>query len=373
LSDVFKLKKSPKILVSPLEWGIGHATRCVPVIRELIHQDAEVVIGSDGRSLAFLKLEFPHLEFITIPGYKFSYPTSGSMSLKMMLQASSIFRGIKNENQLLSSLIHKHRIDAVISDNRFGLSSEKIPSVFITHQFNIQVPWNLAFLKPLINKINRQYIAQFNECWIPDFIDEPNLSGVLSHFNYKSSNTYFIGPLSRFTGMNENASEVSTVGKINYDILAIISGPEPQRSIFEQKTLLQLKEKKLRALMVGGRPDTDEDPKEEGSITIYPHLGTEQLKNALLESRIVLSRPGYSTIMDLTAMGVKAVFIPTPGQTEQEYLADYCYKKNWFNHMDQKNFDVAKALNESGKFAGFKRVNDNVLLKSRISSLLRSL
>jgi uncharacterized protein (TIGR00661 family) len=370
---ILKLKKSPNILVSPLEWGIGHATRCVPVIQELLSQGANVIIGSDGRPQAFLKMEFPSLEFIKFPGYRFSYPSSGSMSLKMAIQAPTILNGIKLEKQALNRIIKDHKIDAVISDNRFGLYSKQVPSIFITHQLSIKVPGYLSFLKPLLFSLNKYYISRFNECWIPDFPNEPNLSGELSHIHYELPNTFFIGPLSRFSGNSSNKNPSSPVEHFRYDFLVLISGPEPQRTILEEKLLNQLKIHNYSALLLGGKPESNEVRSLGEKIIILSHLDTGRLRTAMNESRIVLSRPGYSTIMDLAVVGKKAIFIPTPGQTEQEYLARYCQNTAWFSYMNQSEIDLPKALKNAESYTGIQRETDPHILRERITKLIKSL
>ncbi len=366
------MKDKPNILVCPLDWGIGHATRCVPVIRELLRQNANVIIAADGRPLAFLRTEFPNLQFVKFPGYKFSYPGKGSMAFKMTIQIPRILQGIRKEKELLDEIIRNHSIDGVISDNRYGLSSKKIPCIFITHQLRIKAPRYLAFLQPLLYRINMHFISKYDECWIPDFIDEPNLSGQLSHLKSLPKSTYFIGPLSRFAGIsgNENNSEGNNQSK--YDILVLLSGPEPQRTMLEEKILSQLKLHQYSAIVVGGKPESGQDVTIEGRIEIFSHLDSERLRKAILQSRIVLSRPGYSTLMDLVALGKKAVFIPTPGQTEQEYLAEYCLGKKWHYCINQKEIDLENSIRKAGNFTGYKRANDPGVLSARISVLLKA-
>jgi uncharacterized protein (TIGR00661 family) len=364
------MKKTPHIIVCPLDWGIGHATRCVPVIRELLNQKARVSIGADHRPLAFLKQEFPELQFIQFPGYKFSYPVNSNMAMKMALQAPAILNGIKKERKFLKKIILEYNIDGVISDNRFGLSSVAIPSVFISHQLSIRVPPYLAFTGSLLNKINRSYIAAFDECWIPDFESEPNLSGELSHLNPLPQNLFFIGPLSRFAYCTTGPQLNNQNEKVHYDILVILSGPEPQRSVLENLIIQQLKGTINTAAVIRGKPENKFNIETNDLIAIFPHLETEKLNHLIRSSKFIISRPGYSTVMDLAVSGAKAIFIPTPGQTEQEYLAHYYLKKKWFFSMSQKNFDLQHAIQEAEFYSGIKLNYDGSALASRISSLL---
>ncbi|OQX80049.1 MAG: hypothetical protein B6D61_02530, partial [Bacteroidetes bacterium 4484_249] len=313
------MQKKPNILVCPLDWGIGHATRCVPVINELLIQNANVIIGADNRPLAFLKQEFPNLQFIKFSGYKFSYPEKGSMALKMALSAPNFLFEIKKENKVLDKLIDKYNIDAVISDNRFGLYTKRIPCVFMTHQIMIKSSSGLKFLEPLLYRINKSFISKYSECWIPDFADELNLSGDLAHKKPLPRNSFYIGPLSRFkNSISENLRNKKTKG-FAYDFLVMLSGPEPQRTILEKRITKQLDKSELKGAIVSGKPETDEKHTLNENTEVYSHLETSKLKQLIIDSEIIISRPGYSTIMDLAVLGKKAIFIPTPGQTEQEY------------------------------------------------------
>ncbi|MCD4729469.1 MAG: hypothetical protein K8R74_02635, partial [Bacteroidales bacterium] len=297
------MKRKPNILICPLDWGIGHATRCMPILNELIRQNAHVIIGADNQALELLKQEFPKLQFVRFPGYKFSYPGNNKMALKMAKQSPAILSGIKSENRFLRNLIKNFKIDAVISDNRFGLYNEDIPCIFLTHQLVIQVPGSLKFLEPLLYKLNKHYILKFNECWIPDWEEGFTLSGDLSHKKPKISNAYFIGPLSRF-GQNINLNKPQNY---KYDFVIVISGPEPQRTIFEKLVLDQAKTINKRGIVVLGRPEIVGLKNKIGNyVTVYSHLASKELEEVIINSKTVISRPGYSTIMDLVALGKQA-------------------------------------------------------------------
>ena len=213
------MKQKKRILVAPLDWGIGHASRCIPIIHHLIKYDFEVVISTNGRSYKLLKSEFPELEFCHIKGYNITYPNSKNMVMKMLTQIPKIILGIITEYFSLRKIIHSKKIDGVISDNRFGMWNKSIPCVFITHQINIKSP---VFSK-LINKINHFFIGKYNECWIPDFSNNL-LSGELSKIDFKNDTFKFIGPLSRLEKKDLD---------IKYKYCFLISGPEPQRTILE--------------------------------------------------------------------------------------------------------------------------------------------
>ena len=360
------MKKNTNILICPLDWGIGHATRCVPIIDELLKQGANVIIGADERPLAFLKNEYPQLETIVLPGYKFSYPKNGNMVLKMGLQVPKILAGIRKEHKLLDKIITDYEIDAVISDNRFGLWSKKIPSIFMTHQLMVKMPGQNHFGEDLLFKLNKRFIQKYKECWVPDFEGEDNLSGELSHFQYEINSLFFIGPLSRFSKIkSDNASK-----EFKNDILVVLSGPEPQRTILENKLLEELPKLNLKCIVVGGKTELQEQKQISKNIKFYSHLNSKDLFHLFNNSEIIISRPGYSSIMDLTALGKKAIFIPTPGQTEQEYLANRFHKMKVHYRMGQDKIDLALSIKEIKGFKAVEHKVEPLLLGKRIQSLI---
>jgi len=351
-----------RILICPLDWGLGHATRCIPIIRLLMMKKAEVIIASDGRALQLLKREFPTLEFIQFKGYEINYPDSGSMVWKMLFSIPKILRGIRKEHTYLKRIIKYKNIDIVISDNRFGLWNKDIKTIFITHQLIIKSP----FAENILHKINLYYVNKYNECWIPDVEDEPNLSGDLSHKYSLPKNAFFIGALSRFDkNIEDNKSEYK------HTVLGILSGPEPQRSILEKLITEQLITNNISALIVCGKTEEIYSERMIGKVKIVPYINSSEIKEAIIQSKIIVARSGYSTIMDLSALCKNAIFIPTPGQTEQEYLAKTLQKKGIANYQTQKEFDIKKALSESEKYSGFKPTGINNILEKRIDQLLK--
>jgi UDP:flavonoid glycosyltransferase YjiC (YdhE family) len=357
------LASKKRILIAPLDWGLGHATRCVPIIRMLQEQGAEVVIAADGGPLTLLKQEFPTCETVDFAGYGVRYPKGGNMGLKMLLEAPKILQRIKSEQVELKQIIADHSIDAVISDNRFGAHSDEVPCVFMTHQVHIQAP---LFSKALC-KINASYMDKFTEVWAPDLPGARNLSGNLCHGEPLPKHLHYIGPLSRFDQYDLALEEEEAP---QYEVMAIISGPEPQRSAFETVVLDALKRQDRRAIMVRGLPNETEFPEVPAHITIHNHLPAEELATAIVHSHWVLARPGYSTLMDLAYMLKKAVFIPTPGQTEQEYLGELHQAAGHYFSMPQSKFDFEVAAKQVGQFDGIKINFDANLLRNRIVALL---
>lgn len=348
------------ILVCPLDWGLGHATRCIPIIHEFLSNNCRVIIGSSGKQKALLEQEFPNLTFLELKGYEVEYPTSGSMTIKMLLQLPKINNAIKEEHRWLDKIIDKHHIDLVVSDNRYGLWSNKVKSILITHQIFVKTPvgeW-------IIEQILKRHFDNFDEIWIPDIEGENNLSGDLSHKKSLPGRFKFIGPLSRFakymvsSTVLRNEKTYQEVDNFEFDFMAILSGPEPQRTIFENIILKQVENSNLKGILVRGLPDTNVIsnemkqsfnkeiassvilPRNDDRIKIVNHLNTHDFLNYLQKSKVVISRSGYSTIMDLATLGKKAILVPTPRQTEQEYLAKYHSKKGNFLCSDLKDFDL---------------------------------
>ncbi|MCD4724620.1 MAG: hypothetical protein K8R63_07225 [Bacteroidales bacterium] len=358
------MKKNKNILVCPLDWGIGHASRCVPIIRTLRDKGAHVFLGSWGRTASFLKFEFPELEHVPFPRYNISYPRNGSMAIHMLWKSPYLLRAIRKEHRVLDSLISTYDIDAVISDNRFGLWSERIPCVYVTHQVMIKAPKAFSFIEPALYHFHRKIIQHYSECWIPDLAGPNNLSGDLAHKRGTAVPAYFIGAQSRFDHSRLNGIEK------RYEIMAIISGPEPQRSIFEKVLLSQLRQANVKALVVLGKPEIHPQQRTDGNIEIFAHMDTLDMQKALLSSGLIISRPGYSSIMDLAVLRKKAVFVPTPGQTEQEYLADYHMKKKHCYSVSQKAFDMNSILETAEKYTGLRTDVNNDELDGRVERLL---
>jgi len=326
------------VLVSPLDWGIGHATRCVPVINAFLNEGCNVIIGASGRSGAFLKSEFPHLEHIALKSFNIKYPKKGRlMLLKMFLQVPYILKATIDEGRIIKQIIKKHKIHIVFSDNRYGLNNKNAYCVFMTHQLMLKMPKGWGFAEKLMHLIIKRFIKKFNECWVPDFEGEIKVSGDLSH-KYKIKNTHFIGILSRF---NSDAF-IKKQEAVTNNFLFLLSGPEPQRSIFENIILSQIKNCSHKVIIVRGITETQEVNKISENITCYTHLPTAQIASLIKQSEITICRSGYSTIMDLLTLKAKALLVPTPGQTEQEYLAAYLNKQGVFNTLPQNDFKLEK-------------------------------
>jgi uncharacterized protein (TIGR00661 family) len=350
------------VLIAPLDWGLGHASRCIPVIRTLLKKGCKVRIAGNGHSLALLRAEFPSLLFFELPGYEPKYPRNRSMVTSMISQLPKFIRTIEQEHRAMEDIISTRTVDAVISDNRYGCWSNRVPSVLITHQSNILMPKRFGWMQRFVRMFNERQMRKFTRCWIPDYPGEHSIAGKLIAFGKLPSriNVDYIGALSRF--------EPAPPCEPRYDIVAVCSGPEPQRSIFETLLLRQLKASGLLYVLIRGIPGNE--VYYEGRGTIINFATTPQLQEIMALTPLVIARSGYSTIMDMMALQKKAVFIPTPGQTEQEYLAQKLMEKNYCYTMSQRTFSLEKAIEASVRYQGFPPLRQNHLLAEAISKIL---
>jgi len=330
-----------KLLVAPLDWGLGHATRCVPVIRALLDKHCEVWLAGEGAQEKLLREEFPALPFLPLRGYRVKYALQG-LAGKIFLQIPSILQSIKEENKWLKEQVNKQGFEAVISDNRYGLYHEKIFSILITHQLTIKSPFG-KWSEKILQGWNYKLIHRFHECWVPDEAGENNLAGELSHpARLPSTLIKYIGLLSRLEKIYPD--------EIKNHLLIILSGPEPQRSLLEDKIISQLFSHTGTATVVRGLPSAEKILPSTDSIQFYNHLPAKELGAEAAKAEFIISRSGYSTVMDIAAMQKKSILIPTPGQTEQEYLAGHLLKKHFAYCSSQKEFSLQQALEEARNF-----------------------
>ena len=362
-----KLRRKFRILVAPLDWGLGHAARCIPIIKELLGNDCDVWLAGEGPQEALLRSEFSHLPFLHLAGYNIKYSrTSGGLLFKLLLQMPRIISSIRAEHRWLNRTIKIHEFDAVISDNRFGLYHSHVPSLFITHQLSIKSPlgkWN----ERILQKWNYNYINHFRECWVPDLIGENNLAGELSHpITTPRIPVKYIEVLSRFEKKEE--------GEIKDQLLFILSGPEPQRTILENKIINEVSHYPGTATIVRGLPSTLSVIPSTGMIKFYNHLSAKELNEEIEKADWVISSSGYSTIMDLAKLQKKSILIPTPGQTEQEYLAKELWQKKIAFRIEQKEFSLGPVLEQAKKFNyRFSLVESSNGLHAAVKSFLDSL
>jgi len=335
-----------RVLVAPLDWGLGHATRCIPIIYELLSLQIEVIIAADGAIKNLLKKEFPDVVFTQLKGYEIRYSsTMRGFAVGILLQFPKLLRAVYNEHWQLKKIIEKYKIDAVISDNRLGLYHATIPCIYITHQLQIKTHYRLTDW--LAQQLHYFFINKYAACWVPDNAAANNLAGTLSHpVKMPATTVEYLGPLSRF-------KKITCQKK--YDLLLLLSGPEPQRSLFENKLLAAINAYPGSVLVVRGLPGITANEETAlpatGKITVVDHLPATALNKAIQEAKLIICRSGYTTIMDLVQLQQKAILVPTPGQTEQEYLARYLQAKQLFYSVPQHHFSLHDDMEKAAVFS----------------------
>lgn len=304
----------------------------MPLIRQLQAQHNQVVVGCTKWQQEFLERELADVSFVDLFGYAVTYSKKMPLALKILWQMPRLSLIVRRENLWLADFLSGNRIDVVISDNRYGLYTDKAECVFITHQPFIPAP----FLHAAVNRVSWNFISKYDHCWIPDHENEDaSLSGRLSHGIFPVFNMRYIGPLSRFSA--------ASVDEPKRDILILLSGVEPQRSLLEEKLTVALAGSPLRVTLVRGTAGRT-GKKFPANFSVLDVINTQQIKELLTSSANIICRSGYSTLMDLHALGLKALLVPTPHQPEQEYLAQYWAEKFGFTTLAQKEIDRSAIL-----------------------------
>ena len=335
--------KKKRILVAALNWGLGHATRCIPLINALLANGFEPILASDGAALELLKKEFPDLPAEKLPSYKIDYGKSPNLlKWKLFLESPRIMQVIKAEKKYTQHLVEKYNLNGIISDNRLGVRYKHLKSVFITHQLNV-LSGNTTWLS---SKLHQKYIRKFDQCWVPDLPGPRNLSGVLGHMKKTHEDVKYMGPLSRFS-----RKELPQ----QYKVIILLSGPEPQRSYLEKILLKEFKNTIEKTLFVRGVLEETKliSESKNPNLQIRNYLFGEELEEALNSSETVVCRSGYTSLMDLSRLEKKAFLIPTPGQFEQLYLAERLEKLGIAPYCSQENFKFSE-LKRLKDFSGFR-------------------
>lgn len=358
-------QQKKNILVAPLDWGLGHTTRCIPIIYELLKQGAQVTAAGNEVQCRLLQKEFPQIRYLHLNGYNVHYTARRSGFLfNLLKQAPRIWKSIRYEHRWLRHVVMEHNIHGVISDNRFGLYHATVPTVFITHQLRVKNPLG-ARMEALSQRINYRWIERFSRCWIPDFAELPGLAGDLSHPAVMPSVPYeYLGPLSRMQPQKETAAKET--------ILILLSGPEPQRSLFEQLLCKQLQSFKAASILVRGLPNGGGPLLPELPCTqVYDHLPAAALNRLICDAAYVICRSGYSSVMDLQAVGARSILVPTPGQTEQEYLAELLSRQHRAITSSQETFQLEALLEKAQKLRYAMPVsNSTAMLEQAVERFL---
>lgn len=335
--------QKPHVVIALLDWGLGHTTRSIPILRHLIEINCNVLVACNSNQKTLLTEEFPNLRFEVLEGYNIRYAKNAWLTtLFIIFQIPKILTKIKRENKWLHQFLLQQPAHLIISDNRFGFHSPHVPSIFITHQLAINTG-----LGPLFNRLaqylNYRSIKKFSRCWVPDFEAHPNLAGALSHPHKMPDPTVqYLGGLSRFKPCNYSTKQ--------HSVLIVLSGPEPQRSLLEQKIVAEAATIPQNFVLVRGLPEHAPPLSAPHNIAVFNHLPARELQPLLCNAQMVISRAGYTSIMDYMKLGIRSILIPTPGQAEQQYLAKYLHESQLAFSVQQQEFSLEKALHSATAF-----------------------
>lgn len=328
-----------RVLIAVLDWGLGHATRMVPVIKEVKKRADEVFLTSSGGAKVFLENRFPEIEVFEMPDRPVSYNNRGA-GFFLLKRSFGQLKLNQIQHEFIAHKIELLNITHIISDNVYGAYSQKIPSALITHQLQLKSP----VLKKVVNKKLARWLENFSEIWIPDLPGDASISGEMALNKYYQGETKFLGHISRFDAGTSSQKD------INY--LAVLSGPEPQRTILEEMLLQKFSTLSGNRVIVGGKPGAVH---KCGGIEYFDFLGEEELQDKMKRSKLIICRSGYSTILDLVKISALACLIPTPQQPEQRYLAQRMRRKRWFYTVEQHDvfqMDFESLLPSSQDFKG---------------------
>ena len=361
-----------KVLVAPLDWGLGHATRCVPVIREFMAQGAEVEIAVVKANAAYFREVFPGVRQRLAPGYNVVYPKYGiNMGLWLLKNSAHLNAVMRYEHSYAEEMVERHGYDILFSDNRFAFFSKNAHSVYMTHQRRIAFPPALSAFEGIGIRWHEARMRRFDELWVPDVAEAPGFAGALSHVESSPCPVKFVGLLSRFRGLAaqppKNPARKSSSGT---DIVAVVSGVEPARSRFESRLREVLREIPGRHVVILGKPQSAHKSWTEGNIEFHSHLPTEAFAEAVRNADWVVSRGGYSTVMDMAELGARCIFVPTPGQYEQVVLARDLAAAGYAVHIPASRFSADSLKESFKKKAALPVPGEDNLLHDAVAGLL---
>ncbi len=335
---------NPKqILIAPLDWGLGHTARCVPLIRHIRALGHHPIVAGNASQQAFIQQTFGAIDFIHLDGYNITYSKWNRFAQAGLLsQLPRLHKTIRNEHQWLQELSQRIHIDGIISDNRYGLYHASIPSVIMTHQLMVLSGMG-SMMDRAIQKVHYKYLEQFGNTWVVDIPGSVNLAGKLSHPHILPTASKYIGLLSRFEEKELQDTTEET-------LLILLSGPEPQRSILSRILWQQATRYNGKVVFVEGSDTAVPKVIIPPHITYHKRLTDKQLAPILQAANMVVCRSGYSTLMDVIALRKKAILIPTPGQTEQAYLARHIHAQGIYYATKQREFNLDAALKGAAGF-----------------------
>jgi UDP:flavonoid glycosyltransferase YjiC (YdhE family) len=320
-----------KILISPLNWGFGHAGRMIPVAKNLQQMGHEVIFGVDTALIPMVRQELTGIEVIAVPGIKMHYSRFMPQYLAILMQLPGVIIASVREHRQLKKIISEKHPDIVISDNRFGFFNKKAFCVYFTHMLRIPFPKPFRFFEFIGIFTHRMIIRRYDMCLIPDVSGADNLAGRLSHLKKLPPNVIYAGLLSRFTNINPILKETKPY------ICLLLSGPEPQRTNLLEK-VAKATEKSDMKLVVLSASDICLSHLSD-RITFVISQPAQVLKEYIENADLVICRSGYTSLMELVSLSKGALIIPTPGQTEQEYLGEYNNGRHGFECFKQSEIE----------------------------------
>lgn len=340
-----------RIFYKVLSWGIGHATRSLPIIRRLVGLRHDVIVSSSGRALQLLKLELGNsCSFLEIPDINSSFLRDYHYVLllpKAMTEIPKFFRSIRWEHEIAEKVVHEFRVDLVLTDNCYGAYSDKIPCYFLAHHLKPFWFWKSQFFQQTNEKMISVFLNRFDKILVPDYPGSP-LSGLLSR-NFK----YIDERKVRYVGILSDYQRRHLQKDIDY--LILISGHEPQRTSFQNILMKQLKDLSGKVVVCLGTPDKLGKYYSEGGLEVYGFLAKRERDNLMNRARFIISRPGYSTLMDIFETGLRSgLFIPTPNHTEQEYLAEIHQRSGNLWAVKQKRINLKDNVEKARELSFFK-------------------
>lgn len=334
------------VFISPLNWGLGHATRDLPIINEILGHGHHVTIGTTGPTLALLKKECPKCHFIDFPGYSATYSSSRFFLPKFVKDIPKMLKAFSNENKNVNKIFSREKYDLVVSDCRYGVYSAKIPSFLITHQITFHLPM-VKLAEPVTELFNKYSFNHFRRVIVPDNVPPNNLCGKLCEPNFRKikEKLYYAGILCSIKKMKI---------KEDLDYLFSISGPEPQRTKFEDIITKDVKNVRGDKVILLGKPHEDFERKLDKNTLVKSHASRDEMTKLMNRAKFIICRSGYTTMMELAELGKKhGLFMPTPGQPEQEYLSKYYMDKGWFYSTSQYKLDIVEDIEKTSDYKGF--------------------
>ena len=351
-------KQNGTILLCPLNWGLGHATRDIPIIKRCLKSGFRVIVASEAPIIELLQKEIPNIETDYFPGAKITYSSGNKQLWKLLMQLPLAIYWLIREKSITARLVKKYKPVHIISDNRYGVRHPNVNSIIITHQLMLKMPKGMQWLEKTFHFLVKQLILRFSACWIPDNPMPNSLAGDLVHKYKLPKNALLIGPISRF--MDKPKAELKSNNlndKAETKLLVLLSGPEPQRSILQNIISEKIIAEEIQSILVAGKPTKSSDLNTENKHLVHHnHLETRLFTQLINTTPYIISRSGYTSIMDFWFTGRKAILVPTPGQTEQEYLAAYHNAKNHFS-VAQEEIKQQTLLNIFDKFSKIGRAH----------------